>query len=129
MKDLEQAKVLLTMAEKDCRSLVVMLDNQTVDTEIFGLHVQQAVEKGLKAWLSLLGVRFARRHDLDELAAQLGDAGKTLPEEFVSLLSYTDFAVTFRYEAYPEFEPDIDRVATTRMVERFIKFIHGIVHG
>ncbi|MEO5329173.1 MAG: hypothetical protein H7829_13130 [Magnetococcus sp. THC-1_WYH] len=54
MKDLEQAHMLLAMAEKDARALAVMGDAEAVATEIFGLHVQQAVEKGLKAWLCLL---------------------------------------------------------------------------
>ncbi|MBF0605398.1 MAG: HEPN domain-containing protein [Nitrospirae bacterium] len=123
MKDLEQAHMLLAMAEKDARALAVMGDAEAVATEIFGLHVQQAVEKGLKAWLCLLGVRFAKRHDLDELAAQLEDAGQSVPEAFAPLLTFTDFAVTFRYEAFPEFEADLDRATTTVLVERFLAHV------
>lgn len=127
MADPEQARLLLTMAEKDCRALAVMMDSDAVAMEIFGLHVQQAVEKGIKAWLCLLGVRFAKRHDLDELAAQLEDAGQAMPDSFVPLLNYTDFAVTFRYEAFPEFEADIDRAATARLVERFLVHVGRLV--
>lgn len=123
MKDLEQARMLLTMAEKDCRALAVMGDSDIVATEIFGLHVQQAVEKGLKTWLCLLGVRFPKRHDLDELAAQIEDVGELVPEKFVPLMAYTDFAVTFRYEAFPEFDAEIDRVAITALVECFLDHV------
>ena len=40
MKNLEQARMLLNMAEKDGHALNVMLDPEAVATEIFGLHVQ-----------------------------------------------------------------------------------------
>ncbi|NGZ25942.1 MAG: HEPN domain-containing protein [Magnetococcales bacterium] len=128
MRDLEQASLLLAMAKKDCRALAVMSDPETVDTEIYGLHVQQAVEKGLKSWLCLLGARFAKRHDLDELVAQLEDIGQAFPEEFSHLLSFTDFAVTFRYEAFPEFEADIDRLATTVLVKRFLQHVEVLLN-
>ena len=127
MKDLEQVEILLIMAEKDCRALSVMMDPDVVATEIFGFHVQQAVEKGLKAWLTSLGVRFAKRHDLDELNAQLEDAGETVPEEFRLLLSYTDFAVMFCYEAFPSFDVDLDRESTVDLVERFLKYVKSQV--
>ena len=59
MKDLDQATMLLHMAEKDYRALLVMQDPEAIATEIFGLHVQQAVEKGIltgrpqQSWLQV----------------------------------------------------------------------------
>lgn len=67
------------MAERDYRALCGMDDVVVFSDEIFGFHVQQAVEKALKAWLSHLGVSYPKRHDLDELAALLEDAGQTIP--------------------------------------------------
>ena len=101
MSDLEQANSMLVMARKDLQALKGMGDEDVFPVEIYGFHVQQAVEKVLKAWLCCLGKSYPKIHDLDELAALLKDAGTVVPGEFTSLLEYTDFATTFRYEAYP----------------------------
>jgi hypothetical protein len=71
MSDREQAHHLLAMPQKDYMALCGMKDDEIFATEIFGFHVQQAVEKALKAWLCLLGLAFPRTHDLDQLAAPL----------------------------------------------------------
>lgn len=118
---------MLLMAGKDYRSLLVMQDSESVDTEIFGFHVQQAVEKGLKSWLSLLGVSFPKKHDLDDLAARLADVGEELPDEFGQLLTYTDFATIFRYDAYPDMIAAIDREAITILVGRFIQHVENLL--
>lgn len=112
------------MAGKDHRALLAMLDPDGVDVEIFGFHLQQAVEKGLKAWLCLLDARFPKKHDLRELGSLLSKAGATLPEPFIPLLGFTDFATTFRYDAYPDFDEEIDRATTSELVERFIAHVH-----
>ena len=80
MTDLDQARNLLGMAEKDLRALQGMQDVQVFSSEVFGFHVQQAVEKTLKAWLCCLGIAFPRIHDLDELAAMLEKAGRPIPD-------------------------------------------------
>ena len=97
------------MAERDYRALRGMGDPVVFSEEIFGFHVQQAVEKALKAWLCVLGVPFPKTHDLDELGALLEQTGQEIPEFLPSLLEFTDFAVAFRYEAFPDFEGDVDR--------------------
>jgi len=109
MKDPEQARSLLLMAEKDYRALRGMEDPAVFSEEIFGFHVQQAVEKALKAWLCALGVPFPKTHDLDELGVLLEQTGQEIPEFLPELLEFTDFAVAFRYEAFPDFEGDVDR--------------------
>jgi len=109
MSDPEQAGNLLGMAERDHRALRGMEDAAVFSDEIFGFHVQQAVEKALKAWLCCLGKPFPRTHDLDELGALLEETDQEIPEFLSPLLEFTDFAVAFRYEAFPDFEGDIDR--------------------
>ena len=127
MSDSDQTETFLLMAGKDHRALLAMLDPDSVDVEIFGFHVQQAVEKGLKAWLYLLGTRFPKKHDLKELGSLLKKAGATLPEPFIPLLGFTDFATTFRYDAYPDFDEEIDRAATSELVERFLAHIRQLL--
>jgi HEPN domain-containing protein len=127
MKDLEQATSLLGMAERDYRALCGMEDPEVFSAEIFGFHVQQAVEKALKAWLCCLGVPFPKTHDLDELDALLEEAGQTLPEFLPPLLEFTDFAVAFRYEAFPDMESDIDRQKSLRGVNRLLQHVRHIL--
>ncbi|MBM4026372.1 MAG: HEPN domain-containing protein [Planctomycetes bacterium] len=85
MRDLEQAGSLMAMAERDHRALRGMEDPAVFSEEIFGFHVQQAVEKALKAWLCALGVPFPRTHDLDELGVLLEQAGQKIPESCLAL--------------------------------------------
>jgi HEPN domain-containing protein len=127
MKDLEQARSFLRVAERDYRALCGMEDAAVFSTEIFGFHVQQAVEKALKAWLCCLGVPFPRTHDLDELGALLEEAGQDVPEFLDALLEFTDFAVAFRYEAFPDLEGDIDRRDGVDRVGRLVQHVRRIL--
>jgi hypothetical protein len=127
MQDLEQARNLLQMAEKDCRALRGMEDTAVFSAEIFGFHVQQAVEKALKAWLCCLGATFPKIHDLDELGTLLEDAGQRIPEPFVGLLDFTDFAVAFRYDAFPDLECDMDRRDSIEQVSGLLKHVQSIL--
>ncbi len=127
MSDREQAHQLLAMAQKDYKALCGMKDEEVFSTEIFGFHVQQAIEKALKAWLCLLGLAFPRTHDLDQLAALLEDAGLTIPSPWVGLLEYTDFAVAFRYDAFPELEGEIDREGCCEQVRGLLNHVRSIL--
>ena len=49
MADREHARSMPRMAHKDFNALVGMRENPLFADEIFGFHVQQAVEKALKA--------------------------------------------------------------------------------
>jgi HEPN domain-containing protein len=115
------------MAEKDYRALRGMEDPAVFSDEIFGFHVQQAVEKALKAWLCCLGVPFPRTHDLDELGALLEEAGQEIPEFLSGLLEFTDFAVAFRYEAFPDLESDVDRQEYLQGVDRLLQHVRRIL--
>jgi HEPN domain-containing protein len=127
MKDPEQARSLLSAAERDCRALRGMEDPAVFSSEIFGFHVQQAVEKALKAWLCCLGVSYPRSHDLDELAALLEEAGQKIPDFAGPLLEFTDFAVAFRYEAFPDMDSDIDRRDCIERVAHLLQHVQQVL--
>ena len=74
--------------------------NQFSD-EVFGFHVQQAIEKSLKAWMAVRHLKYPRSHDLGILIKILEEAGEDL-SIFPDLEDYTSFAVQYRYEAYDE---------------------------
>ncbi|HSW02822.1 MAG TPA: HEPN domain-containing protein [Sedimentisphaerales bacterium] len=127
MRDPKQARDLLTMAERDYRALCGMEDAAVFSDEIFGFHVQQAVEKTLKAWLSYLRVSYPKRHDLDELAALLEEAGQPIPAFACGLLEFTDFAVTFRYDAFPDMEADINRRDCIDQIARLLQHVRQVI--
>ncbi|MDE0622848.1 MAG: HEPN domain-containing protein [Bryobacterales bacterium] len=76
--------------------------------EVFGFHVQQAVEKLLKAWLAIRGESYPLTHDLEQLFEVLAQRGVELGA-VRSLSDYTPFAVVHRYEALGPQEPPMDR--------------------
>ena len=97
MVDFEHARALLRMAHKDFDALTGMQNNPLFADEIFGFHVQQAVEKSLKAWLCACGITYPPTHDLARLLALLEKAGADI-EQFWPLVQFTIFAVQARYE-------------------------------
>ena len=120
MSDLEQARELLAAAERDLSALRGMGDAQIFADEIFGFHVQQAVEKSFKAWLALLGETYPTTHNL----ARLLEALRTREPEavrFEDLTAYTPYAVRLRYAgAEPRGKP-LDRGAILPRVEALLE--------
>jgi len=127
MADFEHARALLRMSHKDFNALTGMLDNALFADEIFGFHVQQAIEKGLKAWLCACGIAYPPIHDLARLLTLLEKTGADV-EQFWPLVQFTIFAVQARYEdGFADLdEPlaraiEIDNVrALLAVVEKFI---------
>ncbi len=73
MADAEHARAMLRMAHKDFNALTGMQDNALFADVIFGFHVQQAVEKALKAWLCIYDIALpsdARSGALADLAGK-----------------------------------------------------------
>jgi HEPN domain-containing protein len=97
MADFEHARALLRMAHKDFNALTGMLDDNLFADEIFGFHVQQAVEKALKARLCAYDITYPPTHDLARLLTLLKKAGANV-EQFWPLVQFTIFAVQARYE-------------------------------
>ena len=114
--DVEQARLLLDMADGDLDILRVARDPAEVSDEGFGFHVQQAAEKCCKAWIALLGEEYPLTHDVGELIARIRERDGAV-SAFAGLAGFTPFAVRFRYERLPETAAPIDRPAAVRQVE------------
>ena len=93
------AQVLLIKAAED----EAVLHVAGIPDGPFGFHVQQAIEKLLKALLSQLSIEYKFTHDLNQLELQLKDAGEALPAALEDFSSIGTFAVTHRYDDIPEF--------------------------
>ena len=95
---LEEAHRLLRIAQADWAACAALLDAPGVRFANAAFHGQQAVEKALKAVLTVHKCDFGRTHNLVALAGQLGQTGISTPDvgELLSLLN--PYAVTLRYD-------------------------------
>ena len=125
MSDTNQAKNLLKIAQRDVRALSGMLNADTFADEIFGFHVQQAVEKLLKAWLAALGEVYPLTHNLILLLQILEDLGCDVTE-FYELSDFSPFAVILRYEEVSE-EDSIERSHAIEQVGSLFLQVEAVI--
>ena len=120
MADLERARTMLRMAHKDFNALIGMQENPLFADEIFGFHIQQAVEKALKAWLCIHNDTYPITHKLSRLLALLETRGIEV-NAYWPLVQYTIFAVQARYEeGITELDEPIDRKTEIRNVRALL---------
>ncbi|MGB3293864.1 MAG: HEPN domain-containing protein [Phormidesmis sp.] len=118
MNELNEAEVLLDAANRDLNALLGMLQVEKLfSDEIFGQHVQQAVEKALKAWLVILGETYPRTHNLSTLCHHLEELDCDVSDCW-RLTDFTPFSSQFRYEALISDKEPIDRKGTITQVQR-----------
>ena len=125
MRDLKLARALLDSAGQDIFSLRSTVDTPDYPKEVFGFHVQQAVEKSFKAWLALFDELFPLSHDL----ALLSDKVKAFDAEvtrFHKLTYYSPYAVQFRYTASAEDEP-LERNEALRLSQELVKHVETML--
>ena len=127
MRDIEHARMMLTLARKDLKAARGMTDVEEFDVEIFGFHAQQSVEKTLKAWLSLAGVEYPRTHNLTQLFSLLEECGASIPEQFYALVDLTDFADQFRYEAFEGSDSEVDRLEAIDRVAELVEYVETLI--
>ena len=124
--DVDQARLLLGMADDDLDAFRAMRNPAEFSDEIFGFHVQQAAEKCCKAWIALLGEEYPLTHDVGELIARIRERDGAV-SAFAGLAGFTPFAVRFRYERLPETVAPIDRPAAVRQVEALRRRVRDLL--
>ena len=97
MSDIKQANAMLRMAQRDFKALHGMLDTEIFADEIYGFHVQQAVEKCLKAWMCAVGITYPFTHQINRLLVLLRNAGAEV-DAFWCMDEFTIYAHQARYE-------------------------------
>ena len=128
MSDLRQAEAILGMALKDLKALRGMMDSNVFEEEIFGFHVQQCVEKSLKAWLALVGTEYPHVHDISVLLTSLKSEGIDV-EEYWDLVEYNAFAVQFRYESIQDSDEVIDRELAIREAKKIVGHVKELLES
>ena len=95
---IDEAKRLLRIAGRDYQAFTILHNHPEAELAPTCFHAQQAVEKALKAVLTIQQIDFRRTHDLEELANLLADIGVALPFSPREFRRLNPFAVEFRYD-------------------------------
>ncbi len=126
----EHSALLMRKASLDEVTVQKLISDLSAPDEVIGFHVQQAVEKMLKAVLSARGVHYRRTHDLVELLDLLPAHGISYPEGLDEVRRLTPFAVAYRYDEIPE-EPEqpFDRAWALDCLRRVRAWSESFLHG
>lgn len=117
------AVVLFTKACHDwnAASRLVDVDPLVVGDQVFGLLLQQSVEKAIKSLIATTSLRYDHTHDIHHLIRQLSKK-IDVPEQFSSLDELTLFASREKYEA-PISEHALDRTTILTSVQCFLEWV------
>lgn len=91
------ARRLLRLAKDDEHAARAMLSAGSITDAIVGLHAQQAVEKALKAALTINEVEFPFSHDLELLIQLCEKSGMVMDSALDGVGDLTPFAGIERY--------------------------------
>ncbi len=125
MNDHDHARMLLEMARKDLLAAKAMDDPDVFADEIVGFHVQQAIEKTLKAWIAFRGEAYPKTHDIRLLLHRLQENEPAM-ESYENLMEYTIFAFQYRYEIYTHTDFPLDRSEACRHAEELLDHVAGL---
>lgn len=125
MSDRDHAAMLLDMARRDLIAADAMQDATVFADEIVGFHVQQAIEKSLKAWLAICGAEYPKTHDISLLLHHLAEHDVDT-EPFDDAIQYTMFAVQYRYESFHTTDDPLDRQVACRSAKQLIEHVAAV---
>jgi HEPN domain-containing protein len=126
MKNNEHACALVEMARKNLMAAKAMNDPNVFSDEIVGFHVQQAIEKTLKAWIASRGETYPKTHDIRLLIYHLKEK-ESFIESYEYLIEYNIFAVQYRYEIYTSTDYPLNRSEACRHAEELVNHVAGLL--
>jgi HEPN domain-containing protein len=127
MKWSEQVKVLLQKAEIDLIAAEELLPSARVADAVIGFHLQQAVEKLLKALLAARDIPYRKTHDIRQLMDLLEDHQVLLPEPLADLDDFTPYAVELRYDDLSYESSRFNRVTAMARVKALDNWIREML--
>lgn len=104
----QHAHRLLRKARSDLTAARALADDPDQGDDVIGFHVQQTVEKSVKAVLASLDVDSPRTHDIDFLVRQVAKHDISVPNALLEARWVTMWGVFTRYD---DLETVLDRVA------------------
>ena len=127
VSELDNARELMRMARGQTRALSAMaFDDETFIENIFGFHAQRGAELAFKAWITLLGHRYERTHNVADLLTILESAGVGEAQPFAHLATLTPYAVKYVYEEIEN--PTMDRHFIVSEVNALADLVESLLH-
>ena len=107
MRRFKAYQVYINKAIADLRASMVLLKEETKDNDIICFHLQQFVEKYLKAYLISKSIQPDRTHNINKLVKLCADIDLDFDIYNNSIISeLTDCAVLIRYDDDDEIDDD-----------------------
>jgi HEPN domain-containing protein len=122
---LEVAELLARRAAGDSTVARKLAADPEIGDSAVGFHSQQAVEKSLKATLTLNGVDFPKTHDIDFLTGLANKHTIEVPEEIATAGWLTPWAAEFRYDDEPL--ESLDRGSAVEIGERAVAWCEQLL--
>ena len=125
MEYIKQYEILIKKAKDDYNTAKIVFENiKDINIDIALFHLQQAVEKSLKAVLIYNKIEFPKTHKLDILIDILAENNINI-EIDDDLIILNDYAVEARYDYIGETFDNI--VETTGKVDDLIKKVENMI--
>ena len=100
--------ILLQKAENDLKVAITLLNADEVFPDSIAFHIQQSMEKNLKAYLLSQLSPIDKTHDLIALLRQCVKIDTAFEEFIIPLVNkMNDFAVQIRYDYVPDVNIDL----------------------
>jgi HEPN domain-containing protein len=115
---------LLRKAQSDLTAARALADDPDQGDDVIGFHVQQTVEKSVKAVLASLGVDYPRTHDIDYLVRQLVKRDMAVPDALLEARWVSLWGVFTRYD---DLEAVLDRVAALEVATVAIEWARSSI--
>lgn len=128
MTPLDLALMFLEKGKQDEETLLLLAESPTSADEIFGFHVQQALEKYFKALLAVGEIRPPRTHELGILLAEVQELGKETPVGPEDVQPWSEYAVRNRYPM-PEVLRPIDRSVAIALVGKVRAWVEEVLEN
>lgn len=127
MKKIPEFENFFELGNSDLKLVEKNLHDEEIRQQLLLFHLQQAIEKFLKALLSRNNIKFPKVHDIEKLIEICNENNIQLPDYVEDFIDLTPFAVEFRYGLI--MEESIDIKYYFDMAEKFKKFVEKALYG
>lgn len=124
-EQIEVAEGLARLAQIELDTAENLAPNPEMDDRPVGFHAQQAVEKAVKAALTLGGIDFPKTHDLEYLITLAGKHSIAMEPELESGSWLTPWAAEFRYDDAPI--ETLDRKRATAVADAAVSWCQELI--
>ena len=131
-KFLKQYEILYKKAKVDLTTAKIILKsfedgNTDLELSVIFFHLQQCVEKCIKAYLDFHKIKFPHTHDLKNLIDLLEDNNVCFIKEIDLIVLLTQYAVEGRYAIIHDDLNDVDKYIV--ILDELVEFVYNKIYS